>query len=383
MLGAAYVGAPLKNPPNDVSALAQVLRKIGFEATQANDIGLRRMSELIDQFTTQLKPGDLGLFFYSGHGAQVQFENYLIPTDFSASSEADIKYTAYSADRLRAKMEESGARLRIIILDACRNNPFRATRGGSRGLAPMQTDAEGTLIAYATGDNNVADDNPAEPNGLFTKHLVAALQTPGLSQDEVFRKVKEDVYYASRRRQNPFTYDNVVGRFVLVPGPARPVAPAAADSGDAEVAQWNAIKESSNPRVFTAFLQRFPSGPIVELAKERLAQLPAAPAASEEKLRPSVSEIRVSPQQQQARLVRQDVPVYPPLAKHTRVRGTVRFYAIIGEDGKVEELEVVTGHPLLVTAAIDAVKRWEYKPALVNGRPAKVLTVIDVSFTLQ
>jgi tetratricopeptide (TPR) repeat protein len=209
MGNAAYRGEPLVNPLNDAAAVTDVLR-------------LGEMSQAIDGFTGRLRSGDLGVFYFAGHGVQVNFENFLIPVDFKAASEADVPYTAYSTARVRDKMEKSGARVRLIILDACRTNPFRATRGGARGLAPMQTDAEGTLIAFATGDNNVADDTPREKNSLFTKHLVAALQTPGLSHDEVFRQVKENVFYASARRQNPFTYDNIVGRLVLRNEPAGP-----------------------------------------------------------------------------------------------------------------------------------------------------------------
>lgn len=213
-----YAKAPLKNPGNDAKAMAGVLRELGFEVMEARDVSRREMGQRIDEFSSRLTAGDLGLFYFAGHGVQVAQENYLVPVDFQAASEADVKYEAYSASQVRDKMEASGARLRVLIFDACRNNPFRGTRGGSSGLAPMGSDAEGTLIAFATGDGRLADDNQAGGNGLFTQHLITNLQTPGLSLEEIFKRVKEDVYLASNRRQNPFTYDNIVGRYYFQPG---------------------------------------------------------------------------------------------------------------------------------------------------------------------
>src|SRR5262249_38008675 len=149
----------------------------------------------------------------SGHGVQVNFTNYLLPVDFAATSEIDVKYKAYPATRLQEKLESSGARLRVLVLDACRNNPFRYKRDALNGLAAMSVNAEGTLVAFSTGDNNTADDNRAEANGLYTKYLMPALLTPGLQLHEAFRKAKEDVYLASNKKQNPSIYENVVGAF--------------------------------------------------------------------------------------------------------------------------------------------------------------------------
>lgn len=167
----------------------------------------------IDRFTAIVHPGDLALFYYAGHGVQVSQINYLIPIDFAGVSEADLPYDAYSAQQVCEKLEETGARLRILILDACRNNPFRTKRDARRGLAAMESSAEGTYIAFATADNDVADDNPSESNGLFTKHLLVALRTPGLDLKQVFEQTKEDVYRESQGKQRPFTYDGVIGRF--------------------------------------------------------------------------------------------------------------------------------------------------------------------------
>ncbi len=217
---AAYPQVSLKNPVNDARAIAAILRKLDFEVMEEHNVARRNMDQMVDHFANQLQKGDLALFYFAGHGLQVQQENYLIPVDFRAASETDVKYDAYPASRIRDKMEASGARLRVLILDACRNNPYRGKRGGASGLGAMTSDAEGTLIAFATGDGNLADDNAAGSNGLFTQHLISSMQTPGLSLEEVFKRVKENVYAASGRQQNPYTYDNVVGRYYLSGGQA-------------------------------------------------------------------------------------------------------------------------------------------------------------------
>lgn len=210
----AYAQAPLRNPVNDAAAVSQALRALNFdEVIERRDLTLRQMRVEIDRFAAGLRVGDLALFYYSGHGVQARQVNYLIPVDFAGTSEADLNYDAYPAGQVRDKLEESGARLRILILDACRNNPFRSKRGGARGLAVMDSPAEGTYIAFATADNDVAEDKPAESNGLFTKHLLAALRTPGLDLKQIFEQTKEEVYIESQRKQRPFTYDGVIGRF--------------------------------------------------------------------------------------------------------------------------------------------------------------------------
>ncbi|MBI3473109.1 MAG: SUMF1/EgtB/PvdO family nonheme iron enzyme [Candidatus Solibacter usitatus] len=225
---------------------------------------------------------------------QVQLENYLVPVDFDFKSDADAKYDAYPASKLRDKLESSGARLRILIFDACRNNPFRGSRTSTRGLASMQSDAEGTLIAFATGDGNVALDNIEESNGLFTKHLIAALPAPGLSIEEVFKKVKEDVYRASGRKQNPYTYDNIVGRYYPVSAPVKTPDLPADTALQLEISFWNSIQGKDQAALFEDYLQRWPRGQFAAIAEASLAKLratgsPAPPPPAPKKIPESSS----------------------------------------------------------------------------------------------
>ncbi len=135
----AYSEGPLKNPANDVAAIARLLRELRFnDVTEKRDLTMRQMREEVNRFAARINRGDLALFYYAGHGIQANEQNYLIPIDFAGTSEADLDYEAHPAAQVRDKLEQSGARLRIIILDACRNNPFRAKRDGTRGLAPWR-----------------------------------------------------------------------------------------------------------------------------------------------------------------------------------------------------------------------------------------------------
>ena len=266
-----YPNTPLKNPINDAASMETALKKLGFDVTTVKNADLRQMRTAIDNFTARLGPGSLGFFYFAGHGVQVNSVNYLVPVDFSATSEDDIPYEAYPATRVQAKLEGSGARLRVLVLDACRNNPYRFKRDASDGLAAMSINAEGTLIAFATGDNNTAAENPAETNGLYTKFLIPALMTPGLNLRDAFQKAKEDVYRVSQHQQNPSIYENIVGQFALLPGGRISDTPPA--DGSLAARTWAVIKDSTDPKDFDNFVAAFPQTEHTQDAALRAAEL--------------------------------------------------------------------------------------------------------------
>jgi hypothetical protein len=280
----SYSTAPLKNPANDAGAMDAALRKLGFEVRTLRNLDLPHMEAAIDEFTASLSAGSLAFFYYSGHGIQVNYTNYLLPVDFAASSEIDVKYKAYAATRVQEKMEASGARLRVMVLDACRNNPFRFKRDALGGLASMPVNAEGTLVAFATGDNNTADDNRSEANGLYTKYLIPALQSPGLQLREAFQKAKEDVYAASRKTQNPSIYENIVGAYYLVSPPPASSGGTANSRLDPAAETWDLIKNSTSPEDFESFAKAFPDSPFGAGARIRAAQLRRGAVASAPKV---------------------------------------------------------------------------------------------------
>lgn len=284
----SYPKSPLRNPVNDAVAMAKALREMGFDTVvEKKDLTMRQMRVEIDRFAASLQAGDLALFYYAGHGVQANDQNYLIPVDFGSVSEADLPYDAYPASQARDKLEQSGARLRILILDACRNNPFRSKRDGVRGLSPMASSVEGTFIAYATADNGVADDNPNDSNGLFTKSLLNAMLTSGLDLKQIFEKAKEEVYAKSQKRQRPYTYDGVIGQFFFGPVTIvnQPVVSSSDITAEEEIAYWNGVDKSDRESL-ELYLKRYPNGRYADLARRNLVKMatstavPAAPTLS-------------------------------------------------------------------------------------------------------
>jgi outer membrane lipoprotein-sorting protein len=224
-----YLGQTLRNPVNDANDFGAVLRDtLDFDVEIIRNADLRTFDFAVQRFVAKLSPGDVGLFYFSGHGLEVEGENYLLPVNFAAVSQADVKYQAYAANRVMDLMKDRGVRLSILILDACRNNPYRSWKGGGGGLAGMT--GEGAFIAFAAGAGKMADDNPGERNGLFTKYLLEVVREPGLNIGDVFDRVREGVYRASDGRQVPFSYSGIIGNFFFRPK-AVPLIPAGPAGG--------------------------------------------------------------------------------------------------------------------------------------------------------
>jgi Caspase domain len=198
----------LQNAGNDAAAMAKVLKELGFEVTLLNDATAISMDREVKRWTASLIDADIALFFYAGHGAQVEGLNYLVPVDFNGD-ELDAKHQCINANAVRERMESNGPHTNLIILDACRNNPFATTRGGSRGLAQMEGGA-GTLIAFATSPGGTAKDNPGQGNGLFTKHLLANISTPGVEALQIFQNAGRGVYQESNGSQKPWISASVM-----------------------------------------------------------------------------------------------------------------------------------------------------------------------------
>ncbi len=233
-----YANVPkLRNATADAQAVAAVLRERGFEVTEGLNLDRRALLRTFEEFRAKVRAGSVVVFYYAGHGVQVDGANYLLPVDIERRSERDAAYDALSLNLVTEKLAaQNSARergLNLLIIDACRDNPFRFSRGGDgNGLAAKPASGLMTLYAAGTGQSaldRLSADDP-DPNGVFTRFLLRAMRTPGLAVREMATRVKLDVAQAARsagQQQLPAFYDEAEGDFTFTPGPAAPAMPAA------------------------------------------------------------------------------------------------------------------------------------------------------------
>ena len=212
---ANYAELPLKNPVNDARAMTSVLTESGFEVITVLDADLRSMQDAMLKFAESIDSESTALVFYAGHGVQANGHNYLLPVDAQIESESELRFEGLELGDLLDELDKAGARVNIVILDACRNNPFeRKLRGRGRGLAAVDA-ARGTIIAYATAPGSTAADGQGE-NGLYTGSLLKAIRKPNLKVEEVFKEVRIAVAEASGGAQIPWESSSLTGDFVFV-----------------------------------------------------------------------------------------------------------------------------------------------------------------------
>ena len=211
-----YRVGPLSNPAHDAEDISDVLRTLGFSVQTKINVDHRQMEEAVNKFVQEIQNGDVALFYFSGHGVQVKGENYLIPLDDSIQMEADVRFKTLNAGLVLAKMEESRNRTNIIILDACRNNPFKGLfRSPSLGLSRMDA-PKGTFIAYATAPDSVAADGTGR-NSPYTKHLMEALKVKDIPIELVFKRVGKAVNQETGGQQTPWTSSSLLDDFYFNP----------------------------------------------------------------------------------------------------------------------------------------------------------------------
>lgn len=208
----AYRNAPLINPANDATDISHALKRLGFKVTVLRDASQRAMEDSIRKFGKRLSKGGVGLFYYADHGMQVDGRNYLIPVDARIESPSDVKYEALDAGRVLGKMEDAGNDMNIVILDACRDNPFsRSWRSGQKGLARMDA-PKGSYIAYATAPGSVAADGSGR-NGTYTNALLRHIDVPGLTLESMMKRVRKDVIDETGSKQVPWASTSLIGDF--------------------------------------------------------------------------------------------------------------------------------------------------------------------------
>lgn len=276
---AAYPGSPLLNPTRDARAMAALLREMGFEVVEAHDAGRAQMQQALQQAQARLAGRQgVGLLYYAGHGLQLDWRNYMLPLDARPQGAADVPAQAVDVQAALDAFQAAGTRMHILVLDACRDNPFGSS-ASARGLAPMDA-PPGTFFAYATAPGHVAEDgSAADGHGLYTRHLLNSLREPGARIEDVFKRVRLRVRQASQGRQIPWESTSLEDDFIFATGQraARDEGALRDEAFERELAEWQRIRDSDRVDDLYAFLQRHPNGRISELAQFRLDQL-ARPA---------------------------------------------------------------------------------------------------------
>ena len=283
---ATYEHNPLLNPVNDARDMAEALRQVGFQVALLLDANLRTMIEALNTFSRDLRQGGVGLFYFAGHGIQVGGENYLLPLRTNINREQDVPYEAVPVGRILGGMQDADNQLNVIILDACRNNPFaRQWRASQGGLAVVQA-VQGSLIAYATAPGSVALDGSGR-NGLYTSFLLQHLSTSGLSVEHLFKRVRSDVVRATKGAQIPWESSSLIGDFSFVSqtpevpprvgvsesSPPSMSISSVPSSPDPEATMWALVERSNHPDDLTEFLTFYPNGRFAPVARLKLRQL--------------------------------------------------------------------------------------------------------------
>lgn len=213
---ANYQNGLLRNPVNDARAVAARLEKVGFKVLLRENLTREGMHQSISAFGKQLKQGGVGLFYYAGHGMQIKGRNFLIPVDADIQHEDDIEFRGMDANLVLSRMDAAHNRVNLLVLDACRNNPFaRNARSASAGLAQMDA-PKGTLIAFSTAPGALAKDGEG-PNSVYTRHLVEKLAMPAMPVEQVFKEVRIAVTKETGDRQIPWESSSLMGDFYFVP----------------------------------------------------------------------------------------------------------------------------------------------------------------------
>jgi hypothetical protein len=275
--------APLRTPVNDATEVAAALERLGFDVVRGINLDYDGMRNKVKVFTERLSGAQVGLFYYGGHGLQVSGKNYLIPVDAKLNTASDLDFSAIDIDLVLRNMERETP-TNIVFLDACRDNPLATnlarsmgTRSGAvtRGLAPVEGGV-GTLIAFATQPGNVALDGIMR-HSPFAAALLKTIEQPGLPISDIMISVRQDVLRETGNRQVPWDHSSLTGQFYFVP-PAPPAALAALAAvvtpdvkpPNFELAFWDSIKNEKNPRLFEAYLNRYPDGAFAEIARINL-----------------------------------------------------------------------------------------------------------------
>ena len=297
----SYKAAPhLDNPVNDAKGVSAALKRLGFSVIEGYDLGSSEMHAKIGEFSTALPDAKAALVYYAGHGVSVDEDNFLLPTDIVLKGPADLDLNAVDLSLLLKLMKRQEA-IDVIILDACRDNPFAADLARftgnrsvvvDRGLSRIDNEfAKGTLIAFATDPKSTALDGFPGGNSPFTKALLAHIEDPGVPIGTVMDRVRADVYNATNMRQRPWVNTSIIGEFILNPvvqhpasvqvaSLAREASAASTNLASANASLddklWTSAEKSNTAEDYKAYLDAQPAGAYGQMAKNRIARLNGA-----------------------------------------------------------------------------------------------------------
>jgi hypothetical protein len=331
----AYRNVPqLDNPKNDARLMAETLRGLGFaligDAAQI-DLDKAGFDDVLQKFGNLLIGADVALFYYAGHGVQLRGNNYLVPVNANPAREADVLFQMVDTSLVLAAMEGSGTKLNLVILDACRNNPFggRGLRATGGGLAQMQA-PEGTLISYATQPGNVALDG-AGGNSPYTKALAATIRRAGLDVFQTFNDVGLAVQQATRGAQQPWVSSSpIAGSFYFAGPPAggqttAPPPAVVATASEEAARAWSVIQNTTSVAVIEDFIRQFGNTAYGSMARARLDEIKKSHVAVVAPPAPPAT--RASP-------VQQAVAAPGDRASEASLSGRWRWFANCGSAGR-------------------------------------------------
>jgi hypothetical protein len=276
---AAYADMPLLNPGNDAKAMAGLLRRAGFQVDLQLDTSKVALVDAIHRFGRDISDPSVAfaVFYYAGHGFQQDWRNYLVPVDAKVKDSADVRRETVEVGELIQQMKQvsqSKGRSFLVILDACRDDPFAGSyRPAAKGLIPFDAPV-GSVLAYATAPGRVALDGDSGGNGLYTKHLLRELAVKDVSIEDAFKRVRLNVRVESRGRQVPWEMASLENKVFLFPQTQHELSESELQRRfDEELAAWNRTREHNDVPALVQFIRAFPSGNTSELAQARLNRL--------------------------------------------------------------------------------------------------------------
>jgi uncharacterized caspase-like protein len=306
--------AKLPNPANDAEAVSILLKSAGFEVVETRkDLGINDMRRAVRDFSDRTQDADIAVVFYAGHGIEVDGSNYLVPVDAKLERDIDVEDETVSLERV-LKVLEPAKRLRLVILDACRDDPFAktmkrtiASRAIGRGLARVEPVTSDTLIAFAAKAGSTAADG----DGVFSPFTAALLKhiaTPGLDVRIAFGRVRDEVLKSTGRRQEPFVYGSLGGANLALVSMSKDSVETPSSDPNAQVArEYDLAAKVGTKEAWDAFLVTHPAGFYADLARvQRTKVIAALPVAVPVRERPTAPEAK-EPQQRKAKTARSSI----------------------------------------------------------------------------